>query len=228
METSNILYARMICPSCDQVTEAEIKLNVGDIRYSYRYTIGDHYDWRPHASVQNGGRPENGNIDAEGVSDCPVCGAEISIKVAIRNDIVTDVFFNSERDIREGIPSPFYFHQPAQAIQIPLLEPDLPRQGEITFDLDVDWLTNQRRRAISRLAELGVDIYAPNPNAQGKEFRIMIPHGLHPTRYIDIAYLMTQLVDEDFREPLVEYVDSYPQGVKYRVKNSGDESRRSA
>ncbi len=76
------------------------------------------------------------------------------------------------------------------------------------------------------MAELGIDIYAPNPTAQGKDFRLMIPHGLHPARYIDIAYLMAQLVDEDFREPLVDYVESYPQGVKYRVKNSGNESAR--
>jgi hypothetical protein len=132
--------------------------------------------------------------------------------------------------LNEGDPPPTYVHQPAQAMQIPPQEPDdlpqepddLPHQGQVTFNFDTDWLTDQRKEIIAQLTEFGVDIYAPNPNAQGTEFRIMVPHHLHPMKYINIAYLMAQLVDENFREPKVEYVDSYPHGVKYRVRNSND------
>ena len=129
-----------------------------------------------------------------------------------------DVFFDTENVLNDGDPSPLYIHQPAQAMQVAPQEPDLPHPGQVTFNFDKSWLTDQRKKIIARLTEFGVDIYAPNPNAQGKEFRIMVPHALHPTKYIDIAYLMAQLVDENFREPLVEYVESYPQGVKYRLK----------
>jgi hypothetical protein len=68
------------------------------------------------------------------------------------------------------------------------------------------------------LAELGVRIDAPNPAAKGSGFRLMIPHRFHPGTYIDIAYLMSQLVDKAFEIPPVEYIDSYPHGVKYRAR----------
>jgi hypothetical protein len=222
MEKNNILYTRMICPSCNQIVETEIELEIGDTSHKYEYTIGDRYEWRAHASIQNGGRPENGDMDAEGASRCPVCGDNIPVKVAIRGDIIKDVFFNPDKNLSDSIPSPFYVHQPAEVMPIPAQEPDLPHLGQITFNFDSAWLTDQRKKVISRLTEFGVDFYAPNPTAQGKEFRMMIPHGLHPTVYIDIAYLMAQLVDQDFRGPFVEYIESYPQGVKYRIKQQDD------
>jgi hypothetical protein len=43
-----------------------IKMDIGDTRQIFQYTIGDRYAWRRHASVQNGGRSGNGNIDAVG------------------------------------------------------------------------------------------------------------------------------------------------------------------
>lgn len=190
METINILYARMICPSCDQIVETEIEMNIGDTRQRYEYTIGDKYDWRPHASVQNGGRPENGNVDAEGSSRCLVCGDNIPVKVEIRNDIIMDVFFDPDKNLSDSIPSPFYTHQPAQAAQIPPREPETQPERRPLFNFDPGWLTDGRKKAVSQLTELGVDIYAPNPSAKYDEFRIMIPHGLHPATYIEIAYLM--------------------------------------
>ena len=39
---------------------------------------------------------------------------------------------------------------------------------------------------------------------------------------IEIAFLMAQLVDENFPQSPVEYVDSYPHGVKYRVKHDDE------
>ena len=107
-------------------------------------------------------------------------------------------------------------------MQIPQ-EPHFPKQGKVTFNFDAEWLTDQRNKIVAQLAERGVDIFAPNPNVKYDEFRIMVPHGLHPATYIEIAYLMAQLTDENFREPLIEYVESYQQGVKYRLKNTDDE-----
>jgi hypothetical protein len=217
-----MLYAKMLCPLCEQIVETEIKMDCEDTREIFQYTIGDRYIWRRHASVQNGGRPGNGNIDAVGFSYSPICGDRTFVKVIIRSNIIKDVFFNPDHNLNEVAPSPSYIHQPAQAMQIPQ-KPHIPNKGKITFNFDAEWLTAQRTKIITQLAELGVDIYAPNPNAKYNEFRIMVPHYLHPATYIEIAYLMAQLVDENFREPLVEYVDSYPHGVKYRMKNTDDE-----
>jgi hypothetical protein len=226
METTYILYARIVCPSCEQTVETEIEMEVGDTRQKYEYTIGDKCDWRPHVSVQNSDRPDDGDMDTEGTSCCPVCGDDIPVKVLIQSDIITDVFFDPDRNLSDGIPSPFYTHQPAQAVQIPPQEPPLPQVTEVQptrrplFNFDPDWLTEGCKKAVSRLTELGVDIYAPNPSARYDEFRIMVPHGLHPKKYIEIAFLMAQLVDENFPQSPVEYVDSYPHGVKYRVKDT--------
>ena len=48
------------------------------------------------------------------------------------------------------------------------------------------------------------------------------PHELHPRKYIEIAFLMAQLVDENFPQSPVKYVDSYPHGVKYRVQHTDE------
>jgi hypothetical protein len=218
MKMTNILYAKMLCPSCEQFVETEIEMNIGDTLQIPQYTIGDRIAWRRHVSVQNGGRPGNGTIDAEGFSYSPVCGHRTFVKVIIRSDIIKDVFFNPDNILNDFTPSPSYVHQPAQAIQIPP-KPHFPDQGKVTFNFDAEWLTDQRKEIIAQLIKFGVDIYAPS--AKSVNFRIMVPHGLHPVTYIEIAYLMSRLVDENFPEPLVEYVESYPYGVKYRVKNTG-------
>jgi hypothetical protein len=222
MKTYNILYAKMICPVCQQNVETEIKLDIGNTLQTHLYTIGDRIAWRRHALVQNGGRPGNGNIDVGGFFYSPICGDRTSVKVIIRSDIIKDVVFNPDNDLNDNPPSSSYVHQPAQAMQVPQ-NTYLPDQGKVTFDFDTEWLTARRQKIIAQLVEFGINIYAPNPSAKYDEFRIMVPHGLHPAKYIDIAYLMAELVDENFREPLVEYVESYPQGVKYRVKKPDEE-----
>jgi hypothetical protein len=130
------------------------------------------------------------------------------------------VVFNPNNTSNDFTPSPSYIHRPAQAIQIPK-RPHLPNQGKVTFNFDSEWLTTQRKEIIAQLIKFGVDIYAPN--AKSVNFRIMVPHDLHPVTYIEIAYLMSRLVDENYPEPLVEYVESYPYGVKYHVKNTSSE-----
>jgi hypothetical protein len=184
METTYILYARINCPSCEQTVETEIKMAVGDTRPRYEYTIGDKCDWNPHASV------EGDDVDIEGTSRCPACGDTIPVKVAIRGDIIADVFFDPDRNLSDSIPSPFYIHQPAQAVQIPPQESALPMEPDPQptrrplFNFDPNWLTERRKQAVAKLTKLGVDIYAPNPSAKHDEFRIMIPHELHPKKYV--------------------------------------------
>jgi hypothetical protein len=216
METTYILYAGIICPSCLQTVETEIKMDVGDTHPRYEYTIGDKCDWNPHASV------EDGNMDTEGTSRCPACADTIPVKVAIRSGVIADVFFDPERNLSDGTPPQFYPHHPAKAVQIPPQEPEPQPDRRPLFSFDPKWLTDRRKKVVSQLTELGVDIYAPNPSAKYDEFRIMVPHELHPRKYMEIAFLMAQLVDENFPQSPVEYVDSYPHGVKYRVKHDGE------
>ena len=83
MNNTNIIHAKIICPLCEQFVETEIKLNVGDTRQIPQYTIGDRIAWRRNASVQNGGRPGNGTIDAEGFSYSAICGHRTFVKVII-------------------------------------------------------------------------------------------------------------------------------------------------
>ncbi|MCU0239076.1 MAG: hypothetical protein MUC29_06510 [Pyrinomonadaceae bacterium] len=55
------------------------------------FKIGDKYLWRLGSQVQNGGRPENGNIDGEGYSECQLCKMDFFVKVIVRNDLIEDV-----------------------------------------------------------------------------------------------------------------------------------------
>ena len=218
MKTVNILFAKISCPMCGQFVMAEIKLGIGDTLQEHHYTIGDRIAWRRKVLVQDGGRPGNGNIDAEGFAYSPDCGHSARVSVSIRGDSIKDVFSIPEEISEEQAAMPPALHQPALAVDIPDKTQRLPGQGRISFEFDPQWLTGPRKKIIAELAGRGVDIYSPNPNAGKDEFRLMVPHGLHPAAYIEIAYLMAQLLDDDFREPLVEFVDSYPQGVKYRKK----------
>jgi len=221
MATNNILYAKMICPLCEQCVETEIKINIGDTRQVYRYTIGDRIIWHRHAPVQNGGRPGNGNIDAEGFSFSSVCGDRIFVKVIIRSDIIKDVLFRSRPQFRRRHPITILCSPACTGCADPT-KTTFAQPGKGHFNFDAIGLTDQRKEVIAQLTKFGVDIYAPNPSVKYDDFRIMVPHELHPATYIEIAYLMAQLVDENFLEPKVEYVESYPHGVKYRMKRSDE------
>ncbi|MEW6404724.1 MAG: hypothetical protein AB1649_23250 [Chloroflexota bacterium] len=53
--------------------------------------MGDQYRWIPNKSVQNGGRPENGNMDGEEYGECPLCRLDFHVKVLIREDVIAGV-----------------------------------------------------------------------------------------------------------------------------------------
>jgi hypothetical protein len=203
------------------------------------YALGDQYHWRPRKSVQHGGRPENGNLDGEGYTVCPRCQRDFFTKVLIRGDIITEVaphleksgYIQSPGQVTEvGVAT-----QPAPALSAESREsPSVVPHGQITPN--AKWqLTERRRAALLRLAELGVDVYSSEGSA---DYTLMIPHHLPTTSYIDIGYLIAQLGNEEFPEgyegladdrpnrvypgrvrgrPPIEFVDSYPHGLKYRV-----------
>jgi hypothetical protein len=222
MRLSHFLYAKIICPSCNQITDVEIALKFGDPRKQYVYTVGDRCDWRPRASFQNGGRPKNGDLDGEGSTRCENCGDNLMVKVVIREDRFVDIVFDAEKS-PFITPWPEYTHQPAQVAEIPVYESDLPYPGKI--DVNLKWLSAEGKDALSQLAALGVSVYLPSSIAAETDFRILIPHHLRPNEYIQIAYLMAQIVDKEYKVPPVEFVDSYPHGMKYRARTATDDNQ---
>ncbi|MBE7473589.1 MAG: HEAT repeat domain-containing protein [Anaerolineales bacterium] len=88
--------------------------------------------------------------------------------------------------------------------------------------------------ALARLKELKVDVSSLKDNA----YTLLIPHELKSPEYVEIGYLMAQLVDVPFpqryapltdvpslvvphqRKPCAEFRDSHPHGLKYRIYNS--------
>jgi len=222
MKSPNRLYTDLDCPNCHATVDIAIELNFGVVDQT-AYCLGDRYAWLPEQPVENGGRPENGNLDAEVGEVCPRCGSEFAVTVEIRNDIITRII--------HSFPA-----KPAAEIERrgsrPKIQPGKIHRSE-------QWERSERREAaLLRLAELGVDIYSVG----GDDFTLMIPDGLPVDYYIDIGYLIAQLGDGDFpagyegvtikqipahifqerilEDPPVYFVDGYPNGLKYRVQPS--------
>ncbi len=244
MGTYNLLRATLICPRCNKLADTEIELFFGDTRNIDPYSLGDRYRWLAQKAVQNGGRPENGDLDGEGYAECPHCRQGFFVKVLVRNDVI--------RGVEPDFEKTLYILSPQDAEEMPASVPVQPekdpkpeagtglkpvmRQGTITYN--VDWeLTHKRKTALLRLAELGVDVYS---SVGTNNFRLIVPFNLHPDVYIEIGYLMAQLGDEDFpkgfHHPIaVSYAptklfdlrfgqdspvtadDSLPQGFRYTV-----------
>lgn len=204
----------MSCPICGDFSFVSGELYFGNTTIRHTYTLGDRCHWLPHHDIQEGGRPENGTMDGDAMLLCENCGHVFFVKLLIRNDIVTDIIVNPEKSDIAYLPSTL----PAQ----PVTEESssAPSRGEIRFKFTVAWLTAQRQAVLEQLTNRGVTIYDPSPQFEHTDwdFRILIPHELRTTDYIEIAYLMAQLLDEKYHHPPIEFVDSYPHGLKYRVK----------
>ena len=90
----------------------------------------------------------------------------------------------------------------------------------------------RRQLVIERLKELKVQVYSDN---QGND-QFLVPHKLVSIQFIEIGYLMAQLVDRPFPEhysplaetvestvlplwsnPALDFVDSHPHGMKFRI-----------
>ena len=96
MSTYDLLHVDMICPRCGQNCRMEIELFVG-IGNLIDYQIRDRIQWAPHSAPQNGGRPPNGDCEAEGYAECDSCTKDFFVKAIVRNDILTDVLVDPSK-----------------------------------------------------------------------------------------------------------------------------------
>jgi hypothetical protein len=55
------------------------------------YKIGDRVEWLKGKSVKNGGRPEHGNMEGEGYTECPNCQRDFFVKVHVESDVIVGV-----------------------------------------------------------------------------------------------------------------------------------------
>jgi len=94
MGTYNILKTEIKCPCCNQITEQQIDLYFGYTNEMLEFNLGDKYLWCFGKEFQNGGRPENGNIDGEGYVLCELCRRDFFVKVAVRNDVIGNIEFD--------------------------------------------------------------------------------------------------------------------------------------
>jgi uncharacterized C2H2 Zn-finger protein len=85
MAIYNELRAVIRCPRCGCIVERIVNLYFG-YRDLLPFHIGDKYRWTSSPLVKNGGRPEGGNLDGEGYTECPCCGKDFFVVVEIRDD----------------------------------------------------------------------------------------------------------------------------------------------
>ena len=97
MGTYNEIYLEMECPRCNQVGKQCIQLHFGDTRYLTELNIGDEYPWIERKSVQNGGRPENGDFEGEGYVECKNCKKDFFVKAIVRSDILKEIQVDKEK-----------------------------------------------------------------------------------------------------------------------------------
>ena len=186
MALPNTLFAKIVCPSCNEAVEVEIDLKLGTLARginipSATCTIGG------PRSFQNGGRPKDGNLDGAGLARCANCGDIYTVEVIIRKDRILDTLFDADQS-PFVTPWPGYASQPAQAVQIPISEPESPPHAKI--EVDLERFADAAREALIQLGKLGVIVYLPSAIASPEDIKILIPHDLRPTEYIRIAYLM--------------------------------------
>jgi hypothetical protein len=97
MGTYNILRAEIKCPHCNRIAPQQVDLYFGYTNEMLEYKIGDKYLWCFGKEVQNGGRPENGNINGEGYVECELCKKDFFVKVEVRNDVIQKIKYDSTK-----------------------------------------------------------------------------------------------------------------------------------
>jgi hypothetical protein len=97
MGTYNMLKAEIKCARCEEIAAQEIDLHFGYTNEMLEFNLGDKYVWFFGKEFQNGGRPENGNIDGEGYVVCELCRRDFFVKVAVRNDVIVKTEFDSTK-----------------------------------------------------------------------------------------------------------------------------------
>lgn len=97
MGTYNILKTKIECPRCNKIVAQEIDLHFGYTNEMLEFNLGDKYRWHFGKESQNGGRPENGDIEGEGYVVCEICRGDFFVKVAVKNDVIESVEFDSSK-----------------------------------------------------------------------------------------------------------------------------------
>ncbi len=88
MGTYNTLTVEMTCPRCGRQSETQVDCHFGNTREMRSHLVGDTYPWVERNAVQNGGRRAGGDVDGAGYAECPLCGLDYHVTVAVRGDVI--------------------------------------------------------------------------------------------------------------------------------------------
>jgi hypothetical protein len=105
MSLHNTLRTDAVCPRCGKCGGMEFEIFFGDTRGMKVILVGDQYPWVPLKAVQNGGRPDGGDLDGEGYAVCPSCGLDFFVRVLVRGDVIIGIVPDPEK--------PGYLPEPA-------------------------------------------------------------------------------------------------------------------
>jgi hypothetical protein len=224
MGTRNILQTEITCPHCNTLVNVEIELFFGDTRTMDRFEIGNMYQWISGKTVQHGGRPEKGNLDGEGYTECPQCRRDFFVKVMVRGDKIKGVELDTEKTAYIPTSDGTTTQLSADAVQQvdinPVWQPK-PRVrtiGQITYNEKWD-LTPPIEDVLQQLIKFGVDVFS---TVGGSDYTILVPLDLSREQQDEVERLMRMLGKA--AKGKVEYVDWYPHGWEFRI-NPREENR---
>lgn len=93
VSTYNTVTMPLKCPRCGQSAAMTVDLYFG-FRNLLEYQLGDRVEWIERRQPQNGGRPEGGNLDGVGYTECPPCQKDFHLTANVRADILQAVVPN--------------------------------------------------------------------------------------------------------------------------------------
>ena len=217
MGTYNILQTNITCPHCKMLAGVEIDLYFGDTHMMDKFMLGDQYKWVPGKTPQNGGRPEEGNVDGEGYTECPNCRRDFFVKVMVREDKLESVKPDTEKaayiqssNAVSTLPSSkttdqFALTRPSE------LKPGISGTGQIFYNEKWE-LTPRIKDLLEQLVEFGVDI---SSTIGGDDYTMLAPPDLSREQQDEVDGLMKKLAKEVGGR--LSYVDWYPHGWKFRI-----------
>ena len=68
------LVVQMSCPICGDFSHMHGELYFGDATIRRTYTLGDRCHWLPNRLIEDGGRPQKGDLESEAFLRCENCG----------------------------------------------------------------------------------------------------------------------------------------------------------
>src|SRR3954470_5887500 len=96
MALYNKLFVSMTCPRCGETVDVEVNAYFG-YRQLIEYRVGDTCEWHPRRSPDHGGRPEGGNMDGEGYTECLRCRRDFFVRVLVRDDEIVGAIPDLEK-----------------------------------------------------------------------------------------------------------------------------------